>query len=134
MRNFFLLFFVFYLSLNTVYAGEVYLCVDRQGVTTIADVPQKGMKCKMTETYRQPTGEEMAQREEEKKQRDVTEKAKKAQDDCYEQVRNKHKEAMNTYCTSRKLPADCVVPPEDMAKLDKYIQEANNRCAQSPVQ
>jgi hypothetical protein len=28
MRNFFLLFFVFYLSLNTVYAGEVYLCVD----------------------------------------------------------------------------------------------------------
>lgn len=133
MRNFFLLFFVFYLSLNTVYAGEVYLCVDRQGVTTIADVPQKGMKCKMTETYQAPKGEELSQREEERKQSAIAEKAKKAQEDCYEQVRNKYKEAMSTYCTSRKLPAECVLPADDMAKLDKYIQEANDRCAQFPV-
>jgi len=134
MRNFFLLFFVFYLSLNTVYAGEVYLCIDRHGVTTIADVPQKGMKCKLSETFREPTPQEMAQREEAKKQKAMAEKTRKAQDDCYEQVRKQKREAVNAYCSSRKLPADCAVPPEDMTKLDQYIKEANDRCARLSVQ
>jgi hypothetical protein len=115
-------------------AGELYICTDRHGVKTIASVPQKGMKCKREETFREPTPAEKDQREEAKKQSALAEKAKKAQDDCYEQVRSKHKEAVNAYCTSRKLPPDCVVPPEDIAKLDKYIQEANDRCARLSVQ
>lgn len=131
MGRYLLVTCVFLALLSYAHAGELYICVDSHGVKTIASEPQKGMKCKLTETFSEPTPEEMAKRDATKKQNAAkAERNKKAIDDCYENVKQQYKKAVNERCQARKLPPDCSLPPNDMQKLEDAYQKANNKCAE----
>jgi len=131
MGRFLLVTCVFFSLLATAHAGELYICVDSHGVKTIASETQKGMKCKLTETFSEPTHEEMAKTDATKKQNAAkAQRNKKNLDDCYENVRKQLIEARNERCQARKLPPDCALPPDDMQKLEDAYQKANNKCAE----
>ena len=125
---------VFFSLFSYAHAGELYICVDSQGVKTIASEPQKGMKCKLTETFSEQTPEDVAKTEETKKQNAAkAERNKKNLDDCYENVRKQLREARNERCQARNLPPDCALPPEETQKMEDVYQKANNKCADLSV-
>jgi len=130
MGKFLLVTCVFFSFLAYSHAGEIYICIDSHGVKTIASEPQKSLKCELAETFSDPTPQEMTKREETKKQKAMVEQNKKASDDCYENVKQQYKKAVNERCQARKLPQACSLPPEDMQTLEDAYQKANNKCAE----
>lgn len=125
---------VFFSLFSYAHAGELYICVNSQGVKTIASEPQKGMKCKLTETFSEQTHEDIAKNEETKKQNAAkAERNKKNLDDCYEKVRKQLREVRDERCQARKLSPACTLPPEDAQKIEDAYQKANNKCAELSV-
>jgi len=134
MGRYLLVTCVFFSLLSYTHAGELYICVDSHGVKTIASEPQKGMKCKLTETFSEPTPDDVAKNEETKKQNAAkAERNKKNLDDCYENVKKQFREVRNERCQARKLAPDCTLPPEEAQKMEDVYQKANNKCAELSV-
>lgn len=133
MQKFLSILFVLFFLSSSAFAGEIYICVDSHGVKTIASEKQKGMKCELTETFADPTPDDIAKRDAAKKQKAITEQNKKAIDDCYENVKQQYNESRNAICQAKKLPPDCSLSPEDSQKLEDVLQEAKQRCEKLSV-
>jgi uncharacterized membrane protein len=53
------MFFILFIFVSSIYAGEFYNCIDRNGNTILTNNPQSGMKkCKFKESYKDPTPQE----------------------------------------------------------------------------
>jgi hypothetical protein len=49
---------VFFAFITSTYAGELYICIDRNGNASITDIPQDGMKnCVLKASPEEPTNE-----------------------------------------------------------------------------
>ncbi|MGD0279123.1 MAG: glutaredoxin family protein [Smithella sp.] len=74
--KFILCLIIFFLFTHQAWAGELYVCVDKNGNETISSLPQDKMKCSLKDTFRDPTPEELAEKEAVKKQMAIEEKDK----------------------------------------------------------
>ena len=74
--EFILCLVIFLLFTHQTWAGELYICVDKNGNQTISSLPQEGMKCSLQDTFRDPSPEELLEKEAIKKQRTIEEKDK----------------------------------------------------------
>jgi len=76
MKRMFLIPFIFFFFINSVNAGAIYNCIDRDGNIIITDTPQDGLKCALKETFRESSPEELAEKKDIKKQKVFEEKNK----------------------------------------------------------
>jgi glutaredoxin len=76
MTKIFLIVISFFLLFVVANAGELYICVDKNGNEIISSLPQDGMKCSVKDTFRDPSPEELAEKEAIKKQKAIEEKDK----------------------------------------------------------
>jgi hypothetical protein len=61
MKQIILALCVFFVFINSTYAGKLYKCIDRNGNAIITDIPQDGMKnCVLKDSYEDPSPEELA--------------------------------------------------------------------------
>jgi Skp family chaperone for outer membrane proteins len=58
--------FILFILASSIYAGEFYNCIDRDGNTILTNSPQDGMKkCVLKESYKDPTPQERAKEQRE---------------------------------------------------------------------
>lgn len=67
---------IFSLFTNQSWAGELYVCIDKNSNEIISDSPQDGMECALKETFRDLSPRELLERETMKKQKSLEEKDK----------------------------------------------------------
>jgi hypothetical protein len=60
----------------TAHAGDLYLCVDKNGNEIISSVLKEGMKCQLKETFQKPSLEEWERQEHLERQKTITEREK----------------------------------------------------------
>lgn len=61
MRKIVFVSFILFILASSIYAGEFYNCIDRDGNTILTNSPQDGMKkCVLKESYKDPTPQERA--------------------------------------------------------------------------
>jgi len=66
MRKIVFVSFILFILASSIYAGEFYNCIDRDGNTILTNSPQDGMKkCKFKESYKDSTPQERAKEQRE---------------------------------------------------------------------
>ena len=66
MRKIVFVSFILFILASSIYAGEFYNCIDRDGKTILTNSPQDGMKkCVLKESYKDPTPQERAKEQRE---------------------------------------------------------------------
>lgn len=70
MKKIIFVFFILFVFVSSIYAGEFYNCIDRDGNTILTNSPQDGMKkCVLKESYKDPTPEEVKAQEQRESER-----------------------------------------------------------------
>ena len=81
MRKIVFVSFILFILASSIYAGEFYNCIDRDGNTILINSPQDGMKkCVLKESYKDPTPQERAREQSQEAESSRNRQANEAQE------------------------------------------------------